>query len=138
MTLVERILSDANTVFLRQNHFAEELVYYRGYGLTADSTEWTADSSEITADATLGSDARTINGIVRRDQLAVVSEDGDTVLPVWHVWVANDSTDGIASSELDLGGDQLVFPPRYGQDEATKRITRLLAHDSGMLLLECR
>ena len=80
--------------------------------------------------------AREINAIVIREQIANL--DSDTVSPVWQVHVANDSTLGITSSEIDLGGDQIELPPRDGKTAERRTITQLLIQDHGMLVLECR
>jgi hypothetical protein len=39
---------------------------------------------------------------------------------------------------LNLGGDQLEFPDRVGQPPKRHSILKLLSHDEGMLVLECR
>lgn len=109
MTLRDAILDDA-TMLVSQNEFGE-LIEYNG---------------------------REIEAIVFRESLSVLAEDGDTVLPSWEIHVANSSTLGISSTELDVGSDVLVFPPREGQDPEEKTIVRLVGHDHGMLILECR
>ena len=75
---------------------------------------------------------------VFRDALGVLAEDGDTVLPTFEIHVKNDSTLGISSEELNLGGDSIEFAMRVGQAKARRSITRLISHDEGMLILECR
>lgn len=121
MTLRAAIATDAYTVFTSTDEFAEAITYHphRYYGDAAR-------------------DSRSINAVVFREQIQVLAEDGDTVLPVYQIHVANDSTYGISSDELDLGGDQLEFPPRDGKTAERKTITQLLTQDHGMLVLECR
>ncbi len=122
MSLRDVIADDAVSVFGNTSDFAESVTYYphRFYGEAARA-------------------ARTINAIVMREQISAVSQDGgDTVLAVWQVHVANDSTYGISSEELDLGGDQIELPPRDGEAAAKKTVTQLLIQDHGMLVLECR
>ena len=121
MTLKSVIATDGYTVFTSTDEFAEAITYYphRYYGEAAR-------------------DARSINAVVFREQITVLGGDGDTVLPVWQIHVANDVTYGITSEELDLGGDQLEFPPRDGETAVKKTITQLLTQDNGMLVLECR
>jgi hypothetical protein len=46
--------------------------------------------------------------------------------------------EGIISEELNLGGDMIAFAVRVGQAVQRRTITKLLAHDEGMLTLECR
>jgi hypothetical protein len=121
MTLRSQLATDAVSVFCNADDFAESVTYYphRYYG----------DASRA---------ARTINAVVVRESITVLGEDGDTVLPVWEIHVANSSTSGISSEELDLGGDQISLPPRDGETAARKTIVRLTSHDPGMLVLECR
>ncbi len=121
MTLKAMIASDASTVFLNTSDFAETVTYYPHtyFGATAR-------------------DARTISAVVFREQLEVFSEDGDTITPVFEVHVANSTTVGINSDEIDLGGDQIEFPPRDGKAAEKRTITELLTQDNGMLVLRCR
>lgn len=119
MTLHDVILSDASTVFTNTDDFAEIVTYCarQQFGGAVPTP-------------------REINAVVVREQ--ITSLDGDTVSPVWQVHVANDSALGIASSELDLGGDQIELPPRDGKTAERRTITQLLIQDHGMLVLECR
>jgi hypothetical protein len=39
---------------------------------------------------------------------------------------------------LDLGGDQIGLSPRVGEPSERRSIVRLVEHDEGMLVLECR
>ena len=119
MTLHDVILSDASSVFTSTDDFAEVVTYYarQQFGEAVPS-------------------ARPINAVVLREQ--ITSLDGDNVSPVWQIHVANDSTLGISSSELDLGGDQIELPPRDGKAAIRRTITQLLIQDHGMLVLECR
>lgn len=117
MTLATTIISDAATVFCNTSDFAEPVVYWKR-GAAA---------------------GRNINAVVIRQQLATVAEDGsETLLPSWEVHVANDSTDGISTTELGLGGDQIQLPPRDGQSAVKKTILELLTQDTGMVVLLCR
>jgi len=115
MTLHDMIRSDSVDVFCNPDDFAESVVYYKRNGLS-----------------------RTINAVVQREAFEVNPEDGDTVVPLFEVHVANDSTLGISSSELNRGGDQIAFATRIGQPIERRTITRLRMHDEGMLVLECR
>lgn len=122
MTLSDMMADDAANVFTSTSDFAESVVYYpyNYYGQTVRAS-------------------RTINAVVIRMELQAVTQDGgQAVLPVWEVHVANDDTIGIASDELDLGGDQISMPPRDGVTAERRSITRLLFQDSAMLVLECR
>jgi hypothetical protein len=115
MTLHDTIRSDAAQVFCNASDFAESVVYYKRNGLS-----------------------RTINAVVQREAFAINPEDGDTITPVFEVHVANDAATGIASNELNIGGDMLTFAVRVGKPAERRSITRLISHDEGMLVLECR
>lgn len=121
MSLSDQLLIDASAVFCNTSDFAE-LVTYRPHRFYGDAER----------------PVRTISGVVIREQLSVFSEDGDTILAVYQVHVANDSDVGIASSEIDLGGDQIEFPPREGMASERRSIVKMSEHDPGMLVLECR
>ncbi len=115
MTLHDIIQSDASAVFCNVNDFAELVTYYA----------WDGSSRDIYA-------------VVERDPLAVFGPDGDTILPSFVVKVTNSATLGISSEELNLGGDSIEFAVRVGQETSIRTITRLLEHDEGMVILECR
>lgn len=121
MTLASTLLADAKAVFTSTDDFAELVTYYpKRYAGEAERA------------------AREIKAVVMREQMTVVSEDGDTVSPVFQIHVANDATDGISSTELDLGGDQIEFPVRDGKTAEKRTITQLLIQDPGVLVVECR
>lgn len=115
MTLADIIEADAKNVFCNANDFAEPVTYYKANGK-----------------------ARKINMVVNRDALAILPEDGDTVTPVFELYGANDVDEGIASEELNLGGDQIAFPVRVGKPPERRSVIRLIEHDNGMIRLECR
>lgn len=115
MTLHDMIRSDSVGVFCNPDDFAESVVYYKRNGLS-----------------------RTINVIVMREAFAINPEDGDTITPVFEIQVANDSAKGIASDEINIGGDMISFAVRVGKTVERRSITRLIQHDEGMLVLECR
>lgn len=115
MTLHDTIQADAVNVFCNANDFAESATYYKR-----------------------GGSARTISAVVVRESFAVNPDDGKTITPVFEVHVSNDDTLGIASSEINIGGDMIGFAVRVGQPASRRSITRILGHDEGMLILECR
>jgi hypothetical protein len=115
MSLHDTIIEDAIRVFANPQDFAETVVYYKRNGRS-----------------------RKINAVVIREALGVLPEDGDVVYPMFEIHVANDASEGIESKELNLGGDQLEFPDRVGQPPRRHSILKLLNHDEGMLVLECR
>ena len=109
------IQADALNVFAYTNDFAEPVVYIKRTGK-----------------------ARPIGAIVVRDMLSILPEDGDTITPVFEIHVANDNIKGIASDELDLGGDCIAFAVRVGEKPERRTITKLKEHDEGMMVLQCR
>lgn len=121
MTLRAQIASDASVVFLNANDFAESVTYapYNYPGTTARAT-------------------RSILAIIERPIVEVLTQDGEHAIPIFTVYVANDSTVGIASSEIDVSRDAILFPVREGEEATSRRITRMQEHDNGMLQLECR
>jgi hypothetical protein len=121
MSLRDQIASDALSVFLVVDDFAEVVTYYphRFYGTAAR-------------------EPRQIKAVVMREQTTAFNEDVVTNLPVYQIHVANDATHGISSEELDTGGDQIELPPRDGETPQRKSITQLITQDHGMLVLECR
>jgi hypothetical protein len=118
MSLAERIVTDAAGVFLNSDHFAEEVTYYpHRFGTPATP--------------------RAIKAIVIRNQLSTFGPD-EQIVPEFEVRVANNSTTGISSEELNTGGDRIGLAVRIGET-ATKRSVQLLSeHDEGMLVLICR
>lgn len=119
MTLADRIVSDAASVFLNSDHFAETVTYYPHRYRNAVRAP------------------RSIKAVVIRNQVATYTPD-EQVLPEFEVRVANDSTTGISSAELDTGGDQIEFAARVGDTPTKRSIQYLTEHDSGMLVLICR
>lgn len=121
MTLRDMIASDASDVFLNTSDFAETVTYYPHtyHGATARAS-------------------RSISAVVFREQLTIIGEDVDTVAPLFEVHVANSTTVGINSDEIDLGGDQIEFPPRDGKAAERRTITELVTQDNGMLVVRCR
>lgn len=115
MTLHDTIKADATSVFCNADDFAEPVVYCPKSG-----------------------SSRPIDAVVIREQLVILPEDGDNVTPLFEIHVDNDAVTGIASDELNLGGDAIEFAIRVGQQVSKRYIQRLLSHDEGMLVLECR
>jgi hypothetical protein len=115
MRLHDTIIEDAKKVFANPQDFAEQVVYYKRNGRS-----------------------RKINAVVERDDSLQLQEASDLATPVFKVRVPNDEVEGIASNELDLGGDQIGLSPRVGEPVERRSIVRLVEHDEGMLVLECR
>lgn len=121
MTLSDQLATDATLVFANTSDFAEAVTYkpftYNGQTSRAN---------------------RSINAVVVRQSREVLTQDGEHAIELFEVHVANDSTTGISSSELDLGKDKLAFAPRLGETVKDFTIFRLIEHDAGMLVIECR
>ncbi len=118
MTLAARIITDAGSVFLNSDHFAESITYYpHRFGTAATP--------------------RVIKAVVVRNQVATFNPD-EQIVPEFEVRVANDSVTGISSEELNTGGDMLKFAVRIGETETKRSIQYLTEHDDGMLVLICR
>jgi hypothetical protein len=115
MSLHDTIKADAQLVFCNENDFAEPVTYHKRSGLS-----------------------RSIMAVVIREQLATLPEANDIVLPVFEVHVANNADTGVTSEELDCGGDMIEFAIRVGEPVTRRSIVRLLSHDEGMVVLECR
>jgi hypothetical protein len=120
MTLAERIVTDAANVFLNSDHHAETVTYYP-HRFHTDAVR----------------EPRSILAIVERRQVAVFNPD-EQILTEFEVRVANDSTTGISSSELDTGGDKIELAARIGDTAEKRSIQYLVEHDEGMLVLICR
>ena len=121
MTLRDQLETDATTVFLSSNDFAETVTYYphNFAGQVARSS-------------------RSILAVVVRTTPVVFDQDGEHAIPTFEVHVANSSTSGISSDEIDVGRDQIGMAVREGVTAKRRTITRMQEHDNGMLVLECR
>lgn len=118
MSLAERIITDAGSMFLNSDHFAETVTYYpHRFGTPATPRE--------------------IKAVVVRNQVTTFNPD-EQISPEFEVRVANNSTTGISSTELNTGGDKLKFAARVGETESKRSIQYLAEHDTGMLVLICR
>ena len=83
-------------------------------------------------------DARSITAIVERGGPADLAPAAGGVAPLLRVRVANDSTTGISSDEIDTGGDRIDVAHRVGVAATTRPIVRIIEHDAASLLLELR
>jgi hypothetical protein len=119
MSLADRIASDAGSVFLNSDHFAETVTYYPHRYRNATRSP------------------REIKAVVVRNQVATYNPE-ETIMVEFEVRVANSATTGISSSELDTGGDQIELAARVGETPTKRSVQYLTEHDSGMLVLICR
>jgi len=121
VSLHDTIASDALSVFLVADDFAEVVTYYphRFYGESERAD-------------------RSIRAVVFREGVRQSFEDVVTVVPYFEVHVANDAVNGIASDEIYLGKDQIGFPVRDGKSSERRTITSMTTQDHGMLVLQCQ
>lgn len=122
MTLKNAIDSDAKSLFINVSDFAEVVIYaprqQSGKPFRAQ---------------------RSVNAVVFRESLQSVDEDdNESITPMFMVHVANDSISGIASNEIDCGGDQIILSIRDGLPPVARTIMRIDEQDHGMLVLEVR
>jgi len=82
------------------------------------------------------------SGLSRRIQ-AVIDRPGPERIEelgggrrVSEVLVKNSSSDGIASTEIDTGGDKIKLAPRDGMRPVSMRITKIISQDAGMMKLK--
>jgi hypothetical protein len=113
MTLKSQMQEDAMSVFLNLNDFAEIVVYYpRGGG------------------------ARQIRAIVNRDPPSFYDSTGAVVAVSFMIYVANDSTTGIAGTEIDTGGDRVAVARREGAVNLNQRVIwQVMNQDLAMMQL---
>lgn len=79
-----------------------------------------------------GDAGRTITAIVERGTPRVIAETGDVNSRAMIVRVANDSTTGIASSELNTGGDEISLPLQEGESAVRRSVVRRLNDNAGL------
>lgn len=83
-------------------------------------------------------DARNIGAIVQRPGPRAMDGAPDGIIPALIIHVLNDSTEGISSDELNLGGDKVTVALREGETPVDRAIKALLSVDSAMMELELR
>ena len=116
--------TDATTVFLRDGDFKEsaKITYHPHtyYGTVARAD-------------------REIDAVIEREAVQTIAEDGaEHSAPLYIVHVANSSTLGISSDELDVGGDQLTFAGRENKTPRKRSIVQVITQDHAMLILQVR
>lgn len=86
-----------------------------------------------------GDPGRAITAIVERDPPRGIEEvPVRSISDIAIITVRNDATTGIASTEIDVGGDEIDFPRRIGETARRRGITSILSQRGGMLRLEVR
>lgn len=79
--------------------------------------------------------ARRIRAVVTRNPESNVPGVEGGSLPPFEVLVKNDETAGIASEDVDTGGDEIELGRRVDRLPATVRIARIIDQDAGLMLL---
>jgi len=82
-----------------------------------------------------GGGSRSINAIVDREPSEKLEGMPHGYSPRLVLWVANDSTIGISSSEIDTGGDLIELPMRIGQVAEKFSMVKIGSQDVGMIML---
>ena len=82
--------------------------------------------------------SRSIRAIIIRQEIADLEDMSDVNAPVAVVHVKNNNTEGIASFEIDRGGDQISYSYMLGKTAQRRPITRVLSIDYAWLKLEVR
>ena len=80
----------------------------------------------------LGGAARVVSAIIEREEVRFVSV-GEVPVQTITVSVKDDSVFGIATTEIDTGGDQIDLPLRVGETAVTRTITRVISTENGMV-----
>lgn len=116
MSLKETIASDASLVFLNEDEFAEQVVYLPK-----------------------GGGSRTILAVVEREPPTLMDDAGNILSPSFMIYVANSNVAGIASNEIDTGGDRIQITNRVNEvAKKTCTIMRMIDNDDGMLQIAVR
>ena len=105
MTLNDSIRSDMDSVFLNEDEFAEQIVYFPRAG-----------------------GQKTIKAIVDREPVGFYDAAGQVVLPAYVVTIANNSDVGIEFDDIDRGGDEVELVDKFGEAER-KRLTVIHVQD---------
>ena len=66
---------------------------------------------------------------------AVITRSEPGRMPVINALVINNVTGGISSDEVDTGGDKIEVAKRVGEKPGLLRITEVINHDAGLMLL---
>jgi len=114
-TRFEQIFSRTAAINLIRQ-FGEAITYYPGSGATS----------------------RSIDGIVERGTLQLIGETGEITGQAIVIRVRNSATEGIASTEIDTGGDEIEFPLRVGDTPRRRSVVKVINDNAGILELLCQ
>jgi len=85
-----------------------------------------------------GGGTRTIDAIVDYAGIGGLSGVPHGSATMITISVKNSDSEGIATDEVDIGGDYVLVPDRVGKDAQSKRLTGIANEDSGMVMYEVR
>lgn len=108
---------------------------FKRVGVPASQRQFAVDVVYYPRD---GSASRTIKGRVERGTMEIINETGDVLSQAIIVTVENDNGKGIASDEIDTGGDKLAVARRVGKDAEQRSIVRVLSDNAGMVRFLCQ
>lgn len=97
-----------------------------------DATDSMTPSESVTYNP-FGGTSRGIQAIVERPDAEI---HGNARTPVAIITVLNDATDGIASSEINVGKDTITVAPRFGKTADARPIIRIVEHNAVIVKLE--
>lgn len=108
--------------------------------LSADAAKFMLDFAEDIVYRPLNGRPRTIKAVVNRDvHRPMDGAGGGRPINAMTITVANDRITGIASDEIDTGGDRIDVAVRVGGRPETRPIASdILNQDAGMLELGVR
>lgn len=88
----------------------------------------------VTYRPVLGS-SRRIQAVVTRNEAAGPPGIGGGSGPSLEITVKNENVSGIASDQINTGGDQIEIAPRVGEPPRWVRIAEILDQDAGLMRL---
>jgi hypothetical protein len=79
-----------------------------------------------------GGGSRNILAIIDREGIDALPGIAAVNAPVKYITVANDTTEGISSSEFNAGGDMAII------DDKSRKLVKITSEDAGMITIEVR
>jgi len=85
-----------------------------------------------------GSPGREIQAMVQRGTLEIIAETGDLTSQALIIAVHNNRMTGIASDEIDTGGDEIEVALRVCEAVSLRPIVRVLNDSNGLVRFLCQ
>ena len=101
--------------------------------LTDTAGDFLTEFAEAASYIPSGGGSREIHAIINREPPEELTGGGHS--PKAIISVANDSEDGISSSEINVSKDKIEYPVRIGETAQQRLITSIVSQDAGMLTL---